>query len=96
MNQLFADKTMEAIQQSTLVEGETETIPLVWIHDYHLTLVPSILRQAMSDQNKDSNGRATALLGFFLHIPFPPWDIFRLLPWDDEILLGLLGQSCNV
>lgn len=30
-------------------------------------------------------------LGFFLHIPFPPWDIFRLFPWSDEILQGMLG-----
>jgi len=31
-------------------------------------------------------------LGFFLHIPFPPWDIFRLFPWADEILQGMLGE----
>lgn len=31
-------------------------------------------------------------LGFFLHIPFPPWDIFRLFPWSDEILQGMLGN----
>lgn len=31
-------------------------------------------------------------LGFFLHIPFPPWDIFRLFPWADEILQGMLGK----
>ena len=30
-------------------------------------------------------------LGFFLHIPFPPWDIFRLLPWANQVLEGLLG-----
>lgn len=75
---------MEAIQQSWM--EKPDVFPLVWIHDYHLTLVPSILRQMMSEK-KDVN----ALVGFFLHIPFPPWDIFRLLPWDDEILLGLLG-----
>ena len=82
VNQLFAAKTLESIQPSD--DGK---IPLVWIHDYHLMLMPSILRQAMSNE---SNIRK-ALLGFFLHIPFPPWDIFRLLPWDKEILLGLLG-----
>ena len=38
----------------------------------------------------------TARLGFFLHIPFPPWDIFRLLPWDDEILLGMLGSFLSI
>lgn len=31
-------------------------------------------------------------MGFFLHIPFPPWDIFRLFPWSDEILQGMLGN----
>lgn len=35
-------------------------------------------------------------LGFFLHIPFPPWDIFRLFPWADEILQGMLGKEGNV
>lgn len=35
-------------------------------------------------------------IGFFLHIPFPPWDIFRLFPWADEILQGMLGKySCK-
>lgn len=83
VNQIFADKTLEAIQLS--LDEEPNIEPLVWIHDYHLTLTPSIIRQALSD------AKTTALIGFFLHIPFPPWDIFRLLPWDDEILLGLLG-----
>lgn len=31
-------------------------------------------------------------LGFFLHIPFPSWDIMRLFPWDDQILEGILGN----
>lgn len=36
--------------------------------------------------------RLRCKLGFFLHIPFPPWDIFRLFPWADEILQGMLGE----
>ena len=56
---------------------------LVWIHDYHLMLVPSFLRRA----------RENARIGFFLHIPFPPYDVFRLLPWDREILRGLLSAD---
>ncbi|KAK4007725.1 hypothetical protein OUZ56_012878 [Daphnia magna] len=32
-------------------------------------------------------------LGFFLYIPFPPWDIFRLLPWANQVLEGLLGYD---
>jgi trehalose 6-phosphate synthase/phosphatase len=58
--------------------GEQE---LVWVHDYQLMLVPGQLRRLRRDVR----------LAFFLHIPFPPYDVFRLLPWDREILLGLLA-----
>jgi trehalose 6-phosphate synthase/phosphatase len=54
---------------------------LAWIHDYHLMLAPLAMRLANPDLR----------LAFFLHIPFPPYDIFRLLPWDVEILRGLLA-----
>jgi trehalose 6-phosphate synthase/phosphatase len=54
---------------------------LVWVHDYHLTLVPEFLRREVPD----------ARLAFFLHIPFPPWDIFRLLPWSRDLLGGILA-----
>ena len=46
VNQIFANKTLEAIQLSRDEEPDIE--PLVWIHDYHLTLTPSIIRQVMS------------------------------------------------
>ncbi|MCJ7665295.1 MAG: trehalose-6-phosphate synthase [Actinobacteria bacterium] len=54
---------------------------MVWIQDYHLTLVPRKLRKIKPDLK----------LLFFLHIPFPNYEIFRVLPWDKEILEGLLG-----
>jgi len=57
---------------------------LVWIHDYHLLTVGEPLRQL----------RPNARLAFFLHIPFPPYDLFRLLPWAEELLRGLL--ACDV
>lgn len=53
---------------------------LVWVHDYQLMLTPAMVRQE----------RPEADLAFFLHIPFPPFDIFRLLPWAREILQALL------
>ena len=56
---------------------------LVWVHDYQLMLVPSILRTLLPD----------ALIGFFLHIPFPASEVFRILPWRREILRGLLGAD---
>ncbi|MCG8591692.1 MAG: bifunctional alpha,alpha-trehalose-phosphate synthase (UDP-forming)/trehalose-phosphatase [Proteobacteria bacterium] len=54
---------------------------LVWVHDYQLALSPARIRQRAPDTR----------LAYFLHIPFPPYDIFRLLPWDRELLLGLLA-----
>ncbi len=54
---------------------------IVWIHDYQLQLVPRMLRQQRTD----------VTIGFFLHIPFPPFELFSRLPWRDEIVEGLLG-----
>jgi trehalose 6-phosphate synthase len=54
---------------------------LVWIHDYQLQLVPRMLRELRSD----------ITIGFFLHIPFPPYELFSRLPWRTEIVEGLLG-----
>jgi trehalose 6-phosphate synthase/phosphatase len=54
---------------------------LVWVHDYQLMLAPRRIRERRGDLR----------LAFFLHIPFPPFDIFRLLPWDRELLRSLLA-----
>ncbi len=56
---------------------------LVWIHDYQLMLLPGMVRKAFPNQS----------IGFFLHIPFPSFEIFRILPWREEILLGLMGAD---
>lgn len=56
---------------------------LVWIHDYHLQLVPQMLRALRRDIR----------IGFFLHIPFPPEEIFAWLPWRSKILEGVLGAD---
>src|SRR6188472_1072192 len=53
----------------------------VWVHDYHLQLVPAMLRKQRPDLT----------IGFFLHIPFPPFELFSRLPWRSEIIQGLLG-----
>ena len=57
----------------------------VWIHDYHLMLLPHLLRKALPKLR----------IGFFLHIPFPQFEIFRLMPgkWRRAILEGLLGAD---
>ncbi|MFI0348875.1 trehalose-6-phosphate synthase [Actinomadura sp. 9N407] len=56
---------------------------IVWIQDYQLQLVPSMLRRLRPDVR----------IGFFLHIPFPPLELFWQLPWRRRILEGLLGAD---
>lgn len=56
---------------------------VVWVHDYQLQLVPRMVRQMCPG----------ARVGFFLHIPFPPEELFAWLPWRGEILQGLLGAD---
>ncbi|MBI3889306.1 trehalose-6-phosphate synthase, partial [Candidatus Saccharibacteria bacterium] len=55
----------------------------IWIHDYHFMLLPALIRDRLP----------AATIGFFLHIPFPSFEIFRLLPQRKELLKGLLGAD---
>lgn len=63
---------------SAAAEGAT-----VWIQDYQLQLVPKMLRMLRPDLT----------IGFFLHIPFPPVELFMQMPWRTEIIDGLLGAD---
>jgi trehalose 6-phosphate synthase/phosphatase len=56
---------------------------VVWVHDFHLMLLPALLRQRLPG----------ARIGFFLHIPFPSSEVFRVLPWRADLLRGLLGAD---
>ena len=85
MNHLFAEKTMEAVER--LKKERPEVLPLIWIHDYHLTLAAETIRQSAKEKGYPVK------LGYFLHIPFPPRDIFRLLPWANQVVEGLLGKQ---
>jgi len=64
-----------------VVDAQLEGSELVWIHDYQLA------RTAIHLRRKRPNARIV----FFLHIPFPPFDLFRILPWDHQIMRGLLA-----
>ncbi|KLU60851.1 trehalose-phosphate synthase [Peptococcaceae bacterium CEB3] len=57
---------------------------IIWVHDYHLMLLPKLLSEELPETP----------VGFFLHIPFPSYELFRLLPtdWGNKILEGLLGS----
>ena len=56
---------------------------IAWVHDYQLQLVPAMLRALRPDLK----------IGFFLHIPFPPEELFAQLPWRRQILDGMLGAD---
>lgn len=73
INQRFADAIVEHYR-----DGDQ-----IWIHDFHLLLVPSLVRERLP----------AAAIGFFLHVPFPTADIFRTLPGRRELLRGLLGAD---
>jgi trehalose 6-phosphate synthase/phosphatase len=70
VSKVFANRVLE------IAEPEDT----IWVHDYHLMLLPRLLKKKY----------AKMAIGFFLHTPFPSSDIFRLLPWREEILRGLL------
>jgi trehalose 6-phosphate synthase len=66
----------------TILE-ETSPSDIIWVQDYHLSLVPNFIRY----QNPNLKPY------FFLHTPFPPYDTFRMLPWCKPILEGILGSE---
>lgn len=66
--------------QILLHAGAGDTI---WIHDYQLLLLPQLLREQLPDTT----------ISFFLHIPFPSQELFRLIPWRNELLSGMLGAD---
>lgn len=73
-NARFCEKLCEIIRPNDTI----------WIHDYHLMLLPEMLRAKLPNVS----------IGFFLHIPFPPYDILRLLPQHKLLMRSLL--ACNL
>ncbi|KAI2635856.1 glycosyltransferase family 20 protein [Hypomontagnella submonticulosa] len=73
VNKLFAKTVLKDVQ-----DGD-----LIWVHDYHLMLLPEMLRNELGD-------RKDVKIGFFLHTPFPSSEIYRILPVREALLEGLL------
>ena len=66
-----------------VVTKHAEPDSTVWVHDYQLMLLPSMIKSSLP----------TSTIGFFLHTPFPSYEIFRLLPQRKQLLQGLLGAD---
>ncbi len=75
VNRMFCEKLLSFVKP-----GDT-----IWIHDYHLMLLPGMIREALPG----------VTIGFFLHIPFPSFEIFRMMhrDWKKKIIEGLLGAD---
>lgn len=73
VNKLFTQATIKL----------ADTNSNIWVHDYQLMLMPSMLRKSLK----------TNKIGFFMHTPFPSYEIFRLLPERESVLSGLLGAN---
>jgi len=75
VNEIFRDSVLKVVQPNDTI----------WVHDYHLMLLPRLLREAMPE----------VPIGFFLHTPFPSYDVFRTLPtrWRRHILEGIMGAD---
>lgn len=85
---IFAEETWESYRkvneifaQKTLEIADPDDI--IWVHDYQLLLLPKMLRDALPN----------ATIGFFQHIPFPSYEIFRILPGRKELLEGMVGSD---
>lgn len=73
INERYARNVMEEM-------GENDRI---WVHDYHLALVPKFIREKHPDAD----------IALFWHIPWPPWEIFGTLPWRRDILEGMVSAD---
>ena len=88
----FDDDTLAAYRKANevfadAIAAEMQDGDLIWIHDYHLMLLPLLLRQRAEKMN------LRIRVGWFLHTPFPPKDAFALLPSGIEILSGIVGAD---
>ena len=84
-NDMLTWQSYQQVNQKFFAVLETiiEENDIIWIHDYQLMLLPQLIKEKYPQTQ----------VGFFLHIPFPSFEIFRLLVWREEILLGLLGAD---
>lgn len=87
---VFDEDSWDAYREANLqfaqtIAKEVQDGDLIWVHDYHLMLLPQMLREELQ-----SSGRKNVKIGFFLHTPFPSSEIYRILPVRDKLLRGVL------
>ena len=85
VNKTFAEATLDALRSA--LNKNPDDVPMIWIHDYHLMEVANIVRRIAKQDN------LACKIGYFMHIPFPPWDMIKIHPWKDIFLQGILGSD---
>lgn len=86
VNQKIADKLVETYKHELSVRGANDPEPVIWVHDYHLLLVPAMVKEKCPE----------AKVGFFLHVSFPSSEVFRCLAQREALLEGLLAADSIV
>ena len=84
LNQIIADKIVQVYRKENNDSDPNHPDNMIWIHDYHLLLVPEMVRQQLPD----------ARIGLFLHVSFPSSEVFRCLAQRKALLRGMLGANC--
>lgn len=79
----FTYKEVNELFLSRISALEINSKDEIWVHDYQLMLLPNLIRE----YNRELS------ISYFQHIPFPPDEVFRCIPWRDELLEGLLGAD---
>lgn len=88
---MFDEGAWDAYREANLlfaktIAREAHDGDLVWVHDYHLMLLPDMLREQFR-----LLGKSNIRVGFFLHTPFPSSEIYRILPVRGQLLRGVLN-----
>lgn len=84
LNQIVADKVVEVYQKENGDLSPDDPENIIWVHDYHLLLVPKMVREKLPN----------AKIGLFLHVSFPSSEVFRCFAQRKALLEGMLGASC--
>lgn len=83
LNQMVADKIVQVYKEENGDLDPEDPENMIWIHDYHLLLVPQMIREKLP----------TAKIGLFLHVSFPSSEVFRCLAQRNALLKGMLGAN---
>lgn len=85
VNQMIADKAVEVYLRENGADADAgDAANAIWVHDYHLLLVPKMIRDRLPQ----------AKIGFFMHVLFPLLEIFRVFAERRQLLEGMLGANC--